>query len=204
LVRNRTSTPLGFLENTLDQNKSYFQKRDELVPNGKVWGPSYLLFDSACTNCPQKTIAHSERFCSPKHDRGSEPQQVSSPTIQERKAGREWESRDFREQVIRSTAFGALNKAQSLPRRHQLPLPSALRNCEHTSSPIAQSGSKFRHLSPLRESSGNIHRSAEVEQQSLGTYSTFLRSNSSLYTITSCKKDTQRSKISLAPTKAIK
>lgn len=200
-VRNRTSTPIGFLENTLDQSKSYLQKCDELVPNGHVWNPPYSLFD---TNRPQKTIAYSERFCSPKHDRGSEPQRVSSPTIQQRKVERKWESRDFREQVIRSTAFGALTKAQSLPQRHVSPLSSVLRNIERTSSPIAQSGSKVRRLSPLRESSGNIHRSAEIEHQSLGKCLSFLLSNRSLYTMTSCAKDTQRSQTSLAPIKAIR
>ena len=203
-VRNRKSTSLGFLENTLDQNKSCFRKCDELVPNGNFWSSPYSLFDSVPTNRPSKTIAYSEQFCSPKHDRASEPQQVSLPTIQQRKVEGERESTDFREQVIRSTAFRALTNAQSLPHRHVSPLSSAIRYSERTSGLIAQTGSKLRRLSPLRESSGNIHRSAEIEQHSLGKYSSFLQSNKSLCTRASCAKDTQRSQISLASIKAIK
>lgn len=203
-TRNRTSTPLGFLENTLDQNKSYSQKYDEPVPNGNIWSPRYLRFNSAYTNHPQKTRAYSERFPSLKEDNKSQPQQFSSPFAQQRQVKRQWEPRDFREQVIRSTTFGDLTKAQCLPQRHVSPLSSALRSSELNSSPIAQSGNKLRHLSPLRESSGDIHRSPEIEQQSLGKYSSFLRSTSRLYTTISCAKDTQCGQISLTPIKAIK
>jgi len=203
-TRNRTSTPLSFLENTLDQSKSCFRKCDELVLNCNVWNPLYSLFDLRYTNRPQKTIAYSERFCSPKHDCGSEPQQVPSPTIQQRKVEREWESRNLKEQVIRSTTFGALNKAESLPQRHVSRLSSALRNSERTLSPVAQNSSQLRRLSPLRECSVNSHHSAEIEQQSLGRYFLFLQSNGGLCKLTSCTKDLQRSQISLASTKAIR
>lgn len=161
--RNSISTPFGLIENTLGQNKSCFQKSNELVPNGNLWSSPYFRLDLACTNRPQKTRAYSERIFSLEDDRNSQSQQVSLPTTQQRQVEPECGSRGFREQVIRSTTSGALAKAQSLPERHVPPLSSALRNSER-----AQSGSKLRRLSPLREFSGDIHRSAEIEQESLG------------------------------------
>jgi hypothetical protein len=202
--RNRTSKPLGFIENNLDQNKTCFQTCDELVQNGNLLKQPYSLFDSACSGRPQENIASSERFGSLTHDHGSELPQVSSSTVQQRKVEDDWKLRNFKKRATRSTAFRAITRDQSLPQRHVSPLSPALRNGERTSGPIAQSGSKLRRLSPLRESSGNIHRSAEIEQQSIGKHFSFLRPDSSLYTMTSCAKDTEGSQISLTPIKAIR
>ncbi len=168
LLINSTNTSTNFLE--LDQSEFGFQKCVGLAPQGNVWNPSYLPSHLTHTNLPQKIAANSEPDCSSKHEHGSEHQYFSA-TVSQRKVEQDRKPSDSREQVVRSTALGALTKIQHPPQRHVPPLPYALTKSEYTSRPIAQSGSKLRRLSPLRESSGNIHRSTEIEQQSLGKYS---------------------------------
>jgi hypothetical protein len=160
--RNHTNTALGFLD--LGQGKSCFQNHIGLVSNDNGWNSPHSFCDLTYTNRSQKTVAYSERDCSLTHDRGSKSQRTSSA--------------NSKETVIKFIAFGAFTQTQPLPQKHLPHLPTSPRNSDRISTTIAQSGSKLRRLSPLRESSGNIHRSTEIEQQSLSKSSSFMRSNS--------------------------
>jgi hypothetical protein len=175
-LKSRTNIPLGFLENNIDLTKTFAGESGGFSRKSRFSSQPYPLSCSFFASPPQVNA-----FC-PGDDNLSRPPNLPSTHFQQRKVDRGWESPDLRERLTGSRPTGDLVKDQHSPHRQVLSLSPPVRKFERISSPAAQVGSKFRRLSPLRESNGNSLHHYDTEQLGIGKWPLVLRSKRSLYT----------------------